>query len=825
MICRSVRLSKIKNNCPLFKEKLEKMVNRAELKYHRAGFRSILQPAQRTCIRCKKSVFYAQVCFITRDSDNKTIRFMPNFLQVALPLPIDKTFVYRFPPELQSHVQPGCRAVVPFGRRVLTGIIVDDPVEDLPDKQIRDVLDLPDIDPLLPEDILQLAHWIKDYYLCSWGEALKAALPSGHLKKGKGTAILIEERISAADGLIPDNLLKRAGELDGRAPRQAEMLRVVVESVVSLPAGELLQRSGGQRSALKSLLSAGLLQSQRTQVKRYPTLEALSIRDEAPLPTPNEDQQKAIETISRSIEAGANQTFLLYGVTGSGKTLVYQKAIEEVIEQGGTALVLIPEISLTPQLVGRFRSHFGDRIALQHSAMPAGERLDVWNGIRSGEFPVVIGARSALFAPLKNLKLIVVDEEGDSSFKQNEPNPRYNARDAALVRAKMNNAVAILGSATPSLESFYNAEGSRYTLLELPTRVDNASIPEINFTLPSNSRTGVLGKVLKKAISEKIANGEQVILLHNRRGFFTFVFCPFCDHILQCRHCEISLTYHHTDRMLRCHVCGYDAPPPRLCPECSGALRYTGSGTQRLEDDLKGILPLEETVRLDADTTQRKGSHHSILKMFAAGEKSVLLGTKMVARGHDYPRVTLVGIVAADAELFFPDFRSDERSYAMFLQAAGRAGRSAENANPAQVLVQTWMPENRVLQLVKSGDYRTFYEGEIKLRRSLGYPPCGGMILFVFSAKSEEKAKKSAKDFILKAKQDIPRGNWLGPAPAFRLRVRDRYRYQVFLKFDLKQRSPKSSLRVKLREMLNKFKAEIGKDVNMTIDVDPIQLL
>jgi primosomal protein N' (replication factor Y) len=819
---------------------------------------------------------------------------MSDHIQLALPLPIDRTFAYRIPSELKERARAGCRAVVPFGRRILTGVIVDYPDDPIPAGHLRDVIDLPDPEPLLSQDILDLTYWIKEYYFCSWGETLKAALPGGYLQAGVRVAsfipdacgstrklnrseralldlletarnlsvssltgkhkipnalrhlrhlevlglVRIEERaprgkisqlweeiISKPEGVTPADLIETAEELLKKAPSQSRILRTIAPDQENPPAIELLKRANATRPALKALLAKGLVTSQRVQIKRYPTLEALTLHDSAPLPQPNGDQQTAIDAVTRSLEKSEARTFLLYGVTGSGKTLVYQKVIEQVLARGGAALVLIPEISLTPQLVGRFRACFGDRIGLQHSAMSDGERTDVWQGIRSGEFPIVIGARSALFAPLKNLQLIVVDEEGDPSFKQNEPNPRYNARDAALVRAKQAGAAAILGSATPSVESFHNARRGRYTLLELPNRVDSVPLPVIRFAEPPQRAGKALGSEMRKAISNRSGCDEQVILLHNRRGYFTYVFCPGCGYILRCRHCEITLTYHQNDQRLRCHFCGFNAEPSKTCPDCEGSLRYSGSGTQRVEEELMELLSPDAVARLDLDTTSRKGAHHRILKGFARGEQSVLLGTKMVARGHDYPRVTLVGILSADVELAFPDFRCDERSFALHLQAAGRAGRTAPGDNPGEVLVQTWMPEHPVLGLVKTGDYRAFFVREITLRRSVNYPPWGWMVLFVFSSRDSEKARQTAGNFAKTARRSILRSSWMGPTPAFRYRLKDRYRYQVILKTDIRHRAIQSSAHRALRSFIESFRTDLPTNVHMTVDVDPIQLL
>jgi len=822
---------------------------------------------------------------------------MSDLIQVALPLPVDRTFTYRIPSGFETCSRPGCRAVVPFGRRVLTGLIVHDPEPPAAAGPVREVLDLPDAEPLLREDLLELTRWISRYYFCSWGLALKAALPGGQLQAGLRTARLavdhlpgdllldetgrwllevlrsqgassvaalsrkyrisetlsrlraLEDRrviqvqeilpraslppvrremVSPAEGWGPEELRRHAEEAVARAPRQAGLLRELADHPGPWATADLLVRTGASRSSLKALLAEGCLRSWSVEVKRYPTLEALSARDEAPLPTPNADQARALAALGESLEAGEIRTYLLYGVTGSGKTLVYQKAIERALELGGTALVLIPEISLTPQMVGRFRAMFGDRIALQHSAMSAGERTDVWRGIRAGEFPLVVGARSAVFAPLRDLKLIVVDEEGDTSFKQNEPDPRYHARDTALVRARLCGAVAVLGSATPSMESFHNAARGRYTLLELPVRVDGIPPPAIRFIRPPVSRQRVLGPELERALGDRILKGEQVILLRNRRGFHTYVFCPACGHLCRCRHCELALTFHRAGQIrpdLRCHLCGYRAEAPLECPVCGGPLRYTGSGTQRVEDDLARILLPEKVVRLDLDTTSRKGAHHRLLQGFARGNYTIMLGTKMVARGHDYPGVTLVGVISADAELAFPDFRCDERAFVLLLQAAGRAGRAAANGAPGEVIIQTWLPDHPVLSLVRQGDYRAFYDREIALRRSAQYPPHGWLVLFGFSARTEAQAFSCSGDFAREAAVRLPQAEWLGPTPAPRPRLRDRHRYQVVAKVPRSARAERSPLHRELRALIQSCRQKLPVGVHFTVDVDPIQLL
>ncbi len=745
-------------------------------------------------------------------------------ISVALPLPLDQLFSYSVPERLTDRAKPGYRAVVPFGNRTLTGIIVDGKCNDIPEEDLREINDLPDDKPILPGDILELTRWVSQYYFCSWGEVLKAALPAGFLQTA--TLNLLRESVTPAKSTSVGKLIMYAEEREKKAPKQAEILRVLAsDPEKQWITAELLKRTGAGRQSLLKLVEAGILDRNKVRIKRYPTLDLLTPQDNEPLPVPNTDQQKAISTIAASIKEGSSRTFLLYGVTGSGKTLVYQKTIEQVLDSGGTALVLIPEISLTPQIVSRFRAQFGNRIALQHSAMSIGERADVWQGIRASEFSIVIGARSAVFAPLDNLRLIIVDEEGDASFKQNEPNPRYHARDIALVRAKMAGATTVLGSATPSMESFNNAMQKRFALLELPERIDKVPPPVIHFVPPARRRNKIIGEILEKSLTERLLTGEQVILLHNRRGFFTYVFCPKCGYVCTCKNCEITLTYHKKEHKLRCHICGYKISPPGKCPECEKPLQYAGTGTQRIEEELEKLVDPEKIVRLDLDTTGQKGSHHRILKSFANEEKAILLGTKMVARGHDYPRVTLVGVASADIELAFPDFRSDERAFVLLLQAAGRAGRSAGDSRPGEVLIQTWMPDHPVLEMVKTGDYQVFYDYESNLRRNLKYPPWGWMILFVFSSIKQDKALDAAGEFIQRARRHFKEGDWMGPAPAFRPRLKNQYRYQVILKTAVKSRSIHSTQRQKIKTLIEDTRRSLPTRVQMIVDVDPIQLM
>lgn len=751
---------------------------------------------------------------------------MEKRIQVSLPIPLDKTFMYRVPAEKLEYALPGCRAIVPFGNRAVTGIIVEDPTANQMVEHVKDVLELPDSEPLLTDDLISLTRWIADYYFCSWGEALKAALPAGKLQNLQKTRI--QEIFFPAATSTPDDLNKKISELQKKAPAQAKILEYFLSHPGKAPGSVILRETGASKSALNALLVRGILRQENIPMQRFTSLEAVSQRDSAPLPEPNEDQKAAILRITEDIVQGSGSVFLLYGVTGSGKTLVYQKIMRCALETGGTALVLIPEISLTPQLLGRFYALFGDRIAVQHSALSERERTAYWRGIRAGEFSIVIGARSAVFSPLKNLKLIIIDEEGDPSYKQTEPNPRYNARDVALMRARACKATVVLGGATPSIETFYNALQGKFIRLDLPKRVDGVPAPRIRIVPPPFDRKKALGKDLVRALQQRFNAGEQAILLQNRRGYYTAALCPKCGYLCKCRHCEVNLTHHKRGSQkeeLRCHICGYKTSALINCPECDAALRYIGSGTQRVEEELAQILPEAKILRLDFDNTRERGSHHRILKAFAGEEFSVLLGTKMVARGHDFPGVSLVGVVSADSELIFPDFRSDERAFVLLSQAAGRSGRKASAHSPGEVIIQTWLPEHPVLKLVQEQRYQDFFRREINLRRNLRYPPCGWLILFTFSSKQAEKARSAAQTFLMKAKSGLREVDWLGPTSCFRARVKDRFRYQILMKAPLSARSTRSEYRKRLKSLLAEYRANLPSQVHFIVDVDPLQML
>jgi primosomal protein N' (replication factor Y) len=592
---------------------------------------------------------------------------------------------------------------------------------------------------------------------------------------------------------------------------------------------DLVALTGAGPGSLKSLTEKRFL----TTELRTITFE---IKDDGvveELPGPElftQEQRSASEIISNAItNPNQSKPILIFGCTGSGKTLLYIKAIRQVLKQGRTALILVPEISLTPQTVRRFRAVFGNQVAVQHSAMPPRERATLWQQILQGQFPVVVGARSAVFAPLPRLGLIVVDEEHSPTFKQFDPAPRYHARDAALMRAKMEEAAIILGSATPSLESFHNASQNRYQRIDLTSRADGIPMPEVHIidrTQKSDAKPigSAFTSELIVGIKDKIGKKEQVILLQNRRGFSTFIRCLDCGYVPMCKRCDITMTYHKLGHHIRCHYCGSKSKAPTECSVChSTRLDYAGTGTQRVEEELEASIPGLKMVRMDLDTTSERGSHQRILSAFQRGGYDVLLGTQMVAKGLDLPKVTLVGVISADTELFLPDFRASERTFALLSQAAGRAGRREK---PGVVLIQTYHPNNPVLEPVMHHDYQEFFRNEIASRKDLGYPPFSRLVLIRFSGKQEPQVVKAAERFRELMEERIGKLEILGPSAAAVTRVKDRYQYQILVK-STKQHDPSGE---QLRHAVSFTKRAyaaipgLGK-VSAVVDVDPIGFL
>lgn len=832
---------------------------------------------------------------------------IPTLADIALPVPVDRLFTYRVPPELAPVISVGKRALVPFGAKILTGVVVGLPESTIV-KALKAVKDVPDDIPTFSDELLKVTRWIAEYYGVPWGEVLRAATPQGFAYESKRRVSLLvnaedvlgtlqrapkQQRIirSLAEGPQSVSALQRSlktpgiyselRELERRGlirmeeripePRVKPKLETFVRLAPTyrgildlLPRGltgkqkrvlegleaangearasELLNRAGAALSTLKTLASKGLLELDKREVIRRGEEREAGPAKHVEL---NAAQRTALEAVVNATDTGTFVAFLLHGVTGSGKTEVYIEAIRHVLAHGKTAMVLVPEISLTPQTVRRFRSHFGDRVAVMHSQMSLGERFDAWRMARDGRLSIVIGPRSAVFAPLANLGLVVVDEEHESSYKQFDAAPRYNARDVAVYRASLANAVVILGSATPSVESYHNTEAGKYRLLELPERVDQATLPRIEIVDMTRERKEVLAgirkelrekggewpkrmpqssisRLLEQQIALRLQKQEGVILLQNRRGFAHVVECFECGHVERCKNCDVTLTFHSVKKHLRCHYCGAVTKPPVTCPSCGGVdLRYHAFGTQQVHEELKQKFPDARILRMDLDTTTKKGSHSKILEQFGARQADILLGTQMVAKGLDFPHVTLVGVISADTQMLLPDFRSAERTFQLLTQVAGRAGRS----NLAgEVVIQTMQAGHYSLKHVLTHDYKGFYKEEMAYRKELEYPPFSRIVLVEFSGKVEGEVQAAAQKFgqILK-KEGVERiSRLLGPADAAIPKVRNRFRKFVLLKNSKANDPSARHVHQLLARARDRVEPELKrKKVMVTVDVDP----
>ena len=647
---------------------------------------------------------------------------------------LDRLFSYRIPEDLD--IQPGQQVLVPFGPRRIEGFVVSlSDSSDLPDEKIRPILSACQDYPVVLPELIKLAHWIHERYLCNLVDALRLMIPS-QMRTGK---VQIKTR-RRARLLWTREQAQAYIAANKRAPRQNEILALLMD-------GDR-ETTSLNSAALRALQDKGAVEICADEIRRTPT----ALRDFAPAQdfTLMHAQQRAVDAITSAMDNGGGR-FLLNGVTGSGKTEVYIRTIRHVLKMGKTAIVLVPEIALTPQMVGWFHSRFGDQAAVLHSGLSAGEKFDEWRRIRFGEARLVIGARSAIFAPLENIGAIIVDEEHENTY-QSENRPRYDAREVAWKRAEDNNAVLILGSATPSVSSFMKAmpgvrPENRLTLLEMRDRVKGRPLPEVEIAdMRGEFERGnhsIFSARLAEAIQDTLSRGEQVMLFINRRGHSTFVSCRRCGYVVKCPQCDVSMTYHQSENLLKCHYCGSTQPPPASCPECTSRyIKYFGAGTQKVAEEVQKLFPLARVARMDVDTTREKDAHVRILNRFRSGEANVLIGTQMIAKGLDFPNVTLVGVVAADMTLNLPDYRSTERTFQLLTQVAGRAGRADK---PGRVIVQTYDPDHYGIQLAAAQDYRAFYQKESAFRRNALYPPFTEIVRIVYSGKNEEDVRRAAE--------------------------------------------------------------------------------
>ncbi|MFN5176716.1 MAG: primosomal protein N' [Ignavibacteria bacterium] len=834
---------------------------------------------------------------------------MVSYLSIALPLPVQKVFTYRYEYDRNPASLLGCRALVPFGKRILTGVIVGlgEPVQGM-----KDIIEILDETPFFTEQMLQLTRKMADYYLCSWGEALKAGIPRGmtpqsvmHVEltnrptpdelrsmqkrapkraallgllmdhSGPLTEVYLEKMLKTgsvsdqldalenagviltkrniepsskprmqsmlyvSDALMSnhDTLKELLNHLDTASPKQAAILsHVYLHQHVhhsGLPVNAVKTSLNLQSSsAIQTLCTKGILIQKKEEFipESSDVKDSLARRDESLL-TMTMEQQHAHAMIHSALHAKETKTFLLHGITGSGKTLVYIQAIRSALSLDKDCLLLVPEISLTPQLVDRFSATFGDLIAVLHSKMTNQERYEHWRKIRSGKARIVIGARSALFAPFRDqrLGLIIVDEEHESSYKQEAPAPRYNARDFAVVRGAIEQVVTILGSATPSMESMYNAQQGKYHYLHIPSRADGAILPKIDcIDIREHRKRGTMqgsfSEELLQSIIHRVIKKEGTILFHNRRGFARFQECLDCGHIPMCKHCSVSLTLHKNSGMVRCHYCGYAEKSLNSCTVCGGTdIKEAGTGTQKVEEELQELLSSRgihaHMARMDLDSTSKKGEHRRLLTAFAKKEIDILIGTQMVAKGLDFPHVSLVGIVDADHQLFMPDFRSSERTFQLLTQVAGRAGRTG--ALQGEVLLQTSHPEHQSIIASLTGSYELLYNDELQIRKEANYPPFS-RIVTIETAGPDEYAVHEAIQKIASLLPTVGAPyQLLGPTIPFIAKLKSHYRRILVLKGNKHEDPSGELMRRNLRKAMHVYAEQHAKNsVKITIDVD-----
>jgi primosomal protein N' (replication factor Y) len=735
--------------------------------------------------------------------------------RVSLEIALRKEFDYSIPAELAGQIDVGSRVQVPFGPRKILGVVTA-VAEESGHANLKPILKVIGAQTLVTPKVLKLARWIGEYYCCAPEIALKSVLPEAVRKEDAGW----RERLFV-------RALTVSGEFQKLPKRQQEVWNIVEERR-ELPLAELLELTKTTAATVRKLEDRGLVSITSEVSERDPYAH------ETILPTQNivlnPAQAQALGEITKAMDTeNSSRTFLLHGVTGSGKTEIYLQALAHALEQGKGAIVLVPEISLTPQTVERFKARFSSGklqtlVAVLHSHLSAGERHDEWHKIRQGRARIVIGARSAIFAPVEPLGLIIVDEEHEHTYKQEEA-PRYHARDVAIMRGQMENAVVVLGSATPSMESYANCKKGKFTLLNLPQRVDDQKMPHVRVVdmrqaMFKEKGPPLFSPQLKEAITQRLERGEQTILFLNRRGYSTSLMCPKCGYVAECPNCSVSLTYHRIDQRLACHICGHNEKVPLVCPEpkCKNpAIRFAGTGTQKVEEVLAKLFPKARVKRMDADTMKRKDDYRHVLGDFRAGKIDILVGTQMIAKGLHFPNVTLVGIIYADSALHQPDFRAGERTFQLLTQVAGRAGRGDVEG---EVFVQAFTPFHPAIQFARRHDFVGFYEQEIEFREQLKYPPASRVALLTLKGRNEEKVKFSADHLKRELEKKLTSLKDLviaGPAPAPLLRAENFYRYQLMLRT-----RAMSALSRELAIIVQSL--VLPDDVTLAVDIDPVSL-
>ncbi|MCW9707633.1 replication restart helicase PriA [Fodinibius salsisoli] len=811
---------------------------------------------------------------------------MSTYADIVFPTAVRQPFTYQLPEEFVSSAAVGKRVWVPLQKHKAIGFIVH-LHDQTPSFNTRPVEKVLDEEPVLSKELLRLTQWIYRFYYCGWGEAIQAALPVGlnfYAEKKLRSSVeslpdYLEEQereivqeIQAKGSYLEKEANKRWGDQAIKRLKGQKLLEVWEEPAVKMdPSTENVWRWSGDQSkeeatelvncyledgkeykwiqALKLLTELELPDFQR-ELTDYDLLEYYTLNriaeeglieaeevesnnlslkhehDPTQLKTLNKEQEEAFSAIEKAIDEQEFASFLLHGITGSGKTEVYIHALKKVLEQGKGGLVLVPEIGLTPQIVKRFYMIFGDDIAVLHSRLTNRERYDAWRALQQGEKRIAIGARSAVFAPVQNLGLIVVDEEHDSSYKQKDPAPRYHGRDVAIMRAHINDAVTVMGSATPSMVSLYGAKNGKSKLLSLKERPFEATLPKVEVLDLKQYRSAMRGPIavpLFQAIEKALEHDEQAILLYNRRGYSSYLQCGHCGEIPECPNCSVSLTFHKSKKQLRCHYCGYSEREPQKCKECGhNAVAPKGSGTQQLEESISDLFPDAKTLRMDYDTTSGKDAHAQILKSFGRKEADILVGTQIVGKGLDFPDVTVVGVIDADTELAFPSFRSGERMYQLLSQVAGRSGRAGKEGS---VFFQTWQPDHPAIQTAKDHHFEAFAEQELAQRKMLQYPPYSRIIRFIFKGKREERVYKVATTFTESLMNVLGSpGPILGPSPAPIARMQNYYRWESFVK--IKPANGAGAIEQLIDrtfEQYKKVKPNKSSSVRINVNVDALE--
>jgi primosomal protein N' (replication factor Y) (superfamily II helicase) len=735
--------------------------------------------------------------------------------EVAVALPLPQTLTYRLPSHLAATARVGSLVQVPVGRRQVAGFLLG-PARELPALRLREVQEVADPIPRFGPEMVPLFRWLAEYYQYPLGEALRHIIPGGRKSLRSRRESWATPRAETEEAAPPRRL----------GPRSRVVLDYL-RAAGSSPVSELARLLPGCRPVLKRLAARGLVSLEQVTSLRDPLAGQSLTAEETQLALVPE-QRQARSAIVQGIRSHDFAPFLLHGVTASGKTEVYLAAAAETLAQGRQVLVLLPEIALTHPVALAFRQRFGGRVTLLHSGMSEASRLDQWRRIMLGQVDIVVGARSAVFAPLSALGLVVVDEEHDPAYKQ-EGGLLYQARDVALYRGKLAGAAVVLVSATPLVTTFYRAREGKYRYLNLGRRVTPQDLPDIHLIdLKSQSRDkshAVISKPLAAALNETLARGEQSLLFLNRRGYASALFCLLCGQVFQCRHCSVALTHHRAQDQLVCHYCGYRQEVPESCPSCqSTAIKRYGVGTEKVEAEIHRLLPGVRVARLDRDTAPNSGQALGVLESFAAGDLDILVGTQMITKGHHFPRVTLVGVVAADLSLFFPEYHAGERTFQLLSQVAGRAGRGEA---PGKVLIQTYQPEHYVFQAVKSQDYQSFFDRELESRRQSGYPPFTRLALIRLSGTPEEAVIREARNVAEALKKTISqeqtlasRVRVLGPAPAGLTKLQGRFRWQILLKS-----YGRPSLVQALGQLRQLWSPPPKSRLDLTLDIDPGNLL